>query len=108
MVTGFPQKMRPSINGQSAGCVGSPGPFRPTSDRMLTMTSRFYFHLVRGETRINDRTGIEVCSDVLKLPATFDVVKERWPGIDETAEWQGWTVEIADPEGRVGRTVSLL
>jgi hypothetical protein len=75
---------------------------------MLLMTTRFYFHLVRGETRINDRTGIELCGDALNLPAVFDFVKERWPGIDETAEWQGWTVEIADSEGRIVRTVSLL
>jgi hypothetical protein len=75
---------------------------------MLMMTSRFFFHLVRGDTRINDRTGIELCGDALKLPAVFDIVKDRWPGIDESAEWQGWTVEIADAEGHIVRTVSLL
>lgn len=75
---------------------------------MLIMTTRFFFHLVRGPTRINDRTGIEVCSDLLKLPVVFDIIKDRWPGIDESAEWQGWTVEISDPEGRIVRTVSLL
>jgi hypothetical protein len=72
------------------------------------MTTRYYFHLVRGESRIVDRTGVDLCSDALTLPTVFDVVKERWPGVAEMGEWQGWTVEIVDPEGRIVRTVSLL
>jgi hypothetical protein len=75
---------------------------------MLIMTTRFFFHLVRGNTRINDRTGVELASDVLSLPAVFDAVKERWPGVAEATEWQGWTIEIADTEGQIVRTVSLL
>jgi hypothetical protein len=74
----------------------------------VAMTSRFFFHLVRGPVRIVDRTGTELKSEVLMRPAVFDVVKDRWPGIFEDNEWQGWTVEITDAEGRIVRTISLL
>jgi hypothetical protein len=70
--------------------------------------NRFYFHLVRGPARIIDRTGMEVDGAVLMLPIVFDLVKERWPGIADSNDWQGWTVEITDQNGHIIRTVSLL
>ena len=73
----------------------------------MTM-SRFFFNLVRGPVRIIDRTGTDLKSEVLMLPAVFDLVRDRWPGIVEDTEWQGWTVEITDADGRIVRTISLL
>ena len=70
--------------------------------------TRFYFHLVRGPARITDRTGMEVDGALLMLPVVFDLVTERWPGVADSSDWQGWTVEISDQYGQVVRTVSLL
>jgi hypothetical protein len=73
-----------------------------------TMPTRFHFHLVRGHERIADPIGIELREEVLRSPAIFDVVRKIWPGTADSAEWQGWSIEVTDPEGRVVRTITLL
>lgn len=74
---------------------------------MLAMTIRFYFHLTRGNERIVDRVGMKLPRSVVVSPAVMEKVKERWPGTADLQEWQGWTVEIVDAEGRVVRTVPV-
>jgi hypothetical protein len=74
----------------------------------IAMATRFYFHLVRGQERIPDPTGMELPNEVLMSPAVFDVVKRIWPGISDSGAWQGWSIEVTDPDGRVVRTITLL
>ncbi len=72
----------------------------------VVMLYRFYFHLVSGQRRIVDRTGLELDEDaVMSLDAEM-VVRDVWPGAGEGG-WEGWSLEIADEAGRIVRTVAL-
>ena len=71
------------------------------------MLTRFYFHLVKGENRIVDRVGTELCREVAMSPAIVESVREIWPGTADRNAWEGWSVEIVDATGRVIRTVTL-
>jgi hypothetical protein len=79
----------------------------PLTDPVV-MPTRFHFHLVRGHERIADPTGIELRDELLTSPAIFDAVRKVWPGTTDSAEWQGWSIEVTDPEGRIVRTITLL
>jgi hypothetical protein len=85
-----------------------PGAMRadPT-DHALTMPSRFYFHLVKQDQRITDRTGIELEEGTVMSRAMLKVVRTRWPGTSDVDAWKGWSVEIADEQGRIVRTIAL-
>jgi hypothetical protein len=74
----------------------------------LAMPTRFHFHLVREHERIVDPTGVELRDDVVHSPAIFDAVKKIWPGIAESTEWLGWSIEVTDSDGRIVRTITLL
>src|SRR5262249_60605114 len=74
----------------------------------LAMISRFYFHLISGRTRIADRVGIEAREDAVMSDAVFRVIAERWPGTSDGSIWNGWIVEMADSDGRILRTVSIV
>jgi hypothetical protein len=70
------------------------------------MLYRYFFHLVGGQRRILDQTGLELDEDaVMSLDAEM-VVRDVWPGTGE-GTWEGWSVEIVDEAGRIGRTVAL-
>jgi|SRR5262245_58049622 len=68
---------------------------------------RYFFHLVKGPTRIPDRTGVELHEDVIATSAVLDVVREIWPGTVDRNAWAGWSVQIVDPQGRVVRLLAL-
>jgi len=74
----------------------------------LMMPTRYHFHLVRGHERIADPSGHELREDVLSSPAIFDAVKKIWPGTVNSDDWQGWSIEVTAPDGRVVRTITLL
>jgi hypothetical protein len=76
-------------------------------DRFVTMVSRFYFHIVRGDQRIADRTGIELPEETVMSRAVLKAVKERWPGTSDVDAWRDWSIEIVDAEGRIVRTIAL-
>jgi hypothetical protein len=104
-----------SARGNRLGDVGRTQSISLTATMLIdpwidpaTMPTRFHFHLVRGHERIADPVGIDLQEEVLRSPAIFDVVKQIWPGTADSAEWQGWSIEVTDPEGRVVRTITLL
>jgi hypothetical protein len=72
------------------------------------MTTRFYFHLVRGSERIIDRAGMTLPRAAVMSPQILERVKERWPGTTDVGDWEDWSVEIADAAGNIVRTIALV
>jgi hypothetical protein len=72
------------------------------------MPIRFYFHLVKGHVRLPDRAGKVMPREAVLSPAVHQAIREIWPGTANLAEWEGWSVEIADGNGHVARVIALL
>jgi hypothetical protein len=71
------------------------------------MPSRYYFDLVKGNLRIPDRTGVDATLEMVMSPEANRIVRDIWPGTADLREWNGWSVEIIDTEGRVVRVMAL-
>jgi hypothetical protein len=74
---------------------------------IVTMVSRFYFHIFREGQRIIDRTGIELPEGTVMSRAVLKAIKERWPDTSDVDAWRGWSIEIVDAGGRTVRTIAL-
>jgi hypothetical protein len=70
------------------------------------MLQRYYFHLVRGSRRIEDRTGIDLRDDAVMSVDVEMIMQGVWPGTTEGG-WDGWSVEVVDQTGRIVRTIAL-
>jgi hypothetical protein len=75
--------------------------------RRAPVPTRYYFHLARGQQRLFDRFGAVLSEEAVMSPAALDVAKEIWPGVSDSREWAGWSIEIVDPDGRVVRVIAL-
>jgi hypothetical protein len=72
------------------------------------MSSRFYFHLVKGQQRIPDRFGVELSYEAVISSRALEVARDIWPGtMDDQVAWQGWSIEIVDSAGQVVRVIAL-
>jgi hypothetical protein len=69
--------------------------------------ARYFFHLVKGPTRIDDRVGVELHQDALTSPYVMTVVREIWPGTVDQGAFAGWSVQIVDRHGNVVRLLRL-
>ena len=69
--------------------------------------TRYFFHLVKGPQRIDDRMGVELHQEAVASAAVLDVVHEIWPGTADRRAWTGWSVQIVDPHGILVRLLPL-
>ena len=70
---------------------------------------RCFFHLVTNDDEIPDETGAEVASiDEARVEALKAIDELRREEPSGAADWSGWSLKIADEEGRVLSTIPLI
>jgi hypothetical protein len=78
------------------------------SVRGLSVTARYYFNLINGETMIRDEEGIEASSIQAAVISAMEAVEElRAQDPSNSEEWQGWWLEIVDGSGQAVQTIPL-
>jgi hypothetical protein len=70
--------------------------------------ARYFFNLSCNDKEIRDEEGVELPNIQEALPWIADAIEEFGLGdpLSQT-EWQGWTLEIRDWEGRIARRFNL-
>ncbi len=51
---------------------------------------------------------MELPDDDVMAPAAMEAAKAIWPGIIHDEGWDGWSIEIADEDGRVLRVMAFV
>lgn len=69
---------------------------------------RCFFHLVNGQEKILDDTGVEVKDlDSAKAEALKAITELRQELGGSPEDWQGWHLVIVDPEGSILHSFAL-
>jgi hypothetical protein len=74
----------------------------------LTVPARYYFNLTDGDATIRDEEGVEVSNIQAAVIHALEVIEElRAEDPSNSAEWQGWRLEIIDSSGKAVQSIPL-
>ncbi len=69
---------------------------------------RLYFHLIDSQDSLPDLEGVEVGDVGQAHAAALAALQElRREGTSKAEEWSGWTLNVADPTGRILFSIDL-
>ena len=62
---------------------------------------RYFFHLADTSERILDPDGVEVDCEATAILAATQAVRELLDEGKGQASWNGWSLQVADEDGRI-------
>ncbi len=69
---------------------------------------RCYFHLVNGHETILDENGVEVADLATAVEMALHAIDDlKDEALQPGGSWQGWTLDIVDPTGRILASIPL-